>query len=105
MKNLLKLDPSPYLQQHKDNPVHWQTWTKENLNLAKEKNEQKTERFAIGEKIDSVIISFDQKNNFINLSVKQKEVNEEKEALNQYGSSVSGASLGDILGKVLKKKK
>ena len=38
MKNLLKLDPSPYLQQHKDNPVHWQTWTKENLNLAKEKN-------------------------------------------------------------------
>tara|TARA_Y100000590_G_scaffold241503_1_gene271533 strand:- start:207 stop:1901 length:1695 start_codon:yes stop_codon:yes gene_type:complete len=75
------------------------------LNLAKEKNEQKTERFAIGEKIDSVIISFDQKSNFINLSVKQKEINEEKEALNQYGSSDSGASLGDILGKVLKKKK
>ena len=74
-------------------------------NLAKEKNEQKTERFAIGEKIDSIVISFDQKNTLLNLSIKQKEINEEKEALNQYGSSDSGASLGDILGKVLKKKK
>ena len=74
-------------------------------NLAKEKKEQKTERFAIGEKIDSVIISFDQKNTLLNLSIKQKEINEEKETLSQYGSSDSGASLGDILGKVLKKKK
>ena len=74
-------------------------------NLAKDKNEKKTERFAIGEKIDSVVISFDQKSELINLSIKQKEINEEKEALNQYGSSDSGASLGDILGKVLKKKK
>ena len=41
----------------------------------------------------------------LNLSIRQKEINEEKEALNQYGSSDSGASLGDILGKVLKKKK
>ena len=60
---------------------------------------------AIGEKIDSVVISFDSKNNIINLSIKQKEINEEKEALSQYGSSDSGASLGDILVKVLKKKK
>ena len=74
-------------------------------NLAKDKNEQKLERFAIGEKIDSVVISFDSKSSIINLSIKQKEINEEKEALNQYGSSDSGASLGDILGKVLKKKK
>ena len=38
MKNLLEHDPSPYLQQHKNNPVHWKTWTKENLNLAKKNN-------------------------------------------------------------------
>ena len=35
MKNVLSIDPSPYLQQHKENPVHWQTWKKENLILAK----------------------------------------------------------------------
>ena len=74
-------------------------------NLAKDKNEKKLERFAVGEKIDSVVISFDPKSSVINLSIKQKEINEEKEALSQYGSSDSGASLGDILGKVLKKKK
>ena len=35
MKNILSDDPSPYLQQHKNNPVHWQTWSKETLNYAK----------------------------------------------------------------------
>ena len=35
MKNILSKDPSPYLQQHKNNPVHWQTWNKESLNQAK----------------------------------------------------------------------
>ena len=74
-------------------------------NLAKSKSEQKIERFAIGEKIDSIIISFDTKINIVNLSIKQKEIIEEKETLSQYGSKDSGASLGDILGKVLKKKK
>lgn len=74
-------------------------------NLAKDKNEQKIERFAIGEKIDSIVLSFDNKTNIVNLSIKHKEINEEKEALSQYGSSNSGASLGDILGKVLKRDK
>ena len=37
MKNKLDLDPSPYLQQHKNNPVFWQTWTQDSLNLAKSK--------------------------------------------------------------------
>jgi len=73
-------------------------------NLAKSKSEQKVERFAIGEKIDSIVLSFDSKKGLINLSIKHKEIIEEKEALSQYGSSDSGASLGDILGKVLKKK-
>ena len=35
MKNILSSDPSPYLQQHKNNPVHWQTWNKNTLHLAK----------------------------------------------------------------------
>ena len=74
-------------------------------NVNKSKPEQKIERFAIGEKIDSIIISFDTKINIVNLSIKQKEIIEEKETLSQYGSKDSEASLGDILGKVLKKKK
>ncbi len=74
------------------------------INLSKDKNEQKTERFAIGESIDSIIISLDTKNRMINLSIKAIEIQDEKEALSKYGSSDSGASLGDILGSVLKKK-
>ena len=73
--------------------------------LAKEKGEQKLERFAVGEKIDSIVNSYDIKNKILILSIKQKEIIEEKEALNKFGSSDSGASLGDILGKVLGKKK
>ena len=51
-----------------------------------------------------MIISFDDKNRSINLSIKEIEIDEEKKVLNKYGSSDSGASLGDILGSVLKKK-
>ncbi len=72
-------------------------------NLSKDKNEQKTERFALDENIDSVIISIDAKTRVVNLSVKELEIQDEKEALSKYGSSASGASLGDILGSVLKK--
>lgn len=73
-------------------------------NLAKDKNDQKTERFAMGEQVDSIIISVDQKNRTLNLSIKEIEIKDEKEALSKYGSSDSGASLGEILGSVLKKK-
>ena len=38
MKNILHKDPSPYLQQHKNNPVHWQTWSEESLKFAKSQN-------------------------------------------------------------------
>ena len=72
-------------------------------NLSNDKNENKTERFALNEKVDSVILSIDSKNRTINLSIKELEIRDEKEALNKYGSSASGASLGDILGSVLKK--
>ena len=72
-------------------------------NLSNDKNENKTERFALDEKVDSVILSIDSKNRTVNLSIKELEIRDEKEALNKYGSSTSGASLGDILGTVLKK--
>ena len=72
-------------------------------NLSNDKNENKTDRFALDENVDSVILSIDNKNRTINLSIKELEIRDEKEALNKYGSSTSGASLGDILGSVLKK--
>ena len=72
-------------------------------NLSNDKNENKTDRFAIDEKVDSIILSIDTKTRIINLSIKELEIRDEKEALNKYGSSASGASLGDILGSVLKK--
>ena len=75
------------------------------INLSRDKLEQKTDRFAEGEQVDSIIISVDQKSRTLNLSIKEIEIIDEKEALSKYGSSDSGASLGDILGSVLKQKK
>ena len=74
------------------------------VNLSRDKSEQKTDRYAVGEQVDSIIISIDQKNRSLSLSIKEIEIIDEKEALTKYGSSDSGASLGDILGSVLKKK-
>ena len=73
------------------------------MNLSNDKSENKTERFALEEKVDSIILSMDNKNRTINLSIKELEIRDEKEAMTKYGSSASGASLGDILGSVLKK--
>ena len=73
------------------------------VNLSRDKNEQKTERYAVGENVDSIIISVDNKSRTLNLSIKKLEIQDEKDALSKYGSSASGASLGDILGSVLKK--
>jgi len=72
-------------------------------NLSNDKNENKIERFAMEENIDSIILSVDSKSRTLNLSIKELEIQDEKEALSKYGSSSSGASLGDILGSVLKK--
>ncbi len=73
------------------------------INLSKDKAEQKTDRFAVGENVDSMISSLDSKTRMLNLSIKELEIKDEKEVLSKYGSSASGASLGDILGSVLKK--
>ncbi len=72
--------------------------------LARDRGEQRPERFAVGEKFDAKITLFDQKARKMNVSIKALEIAEEKEAVAQYGSSDSGASLGDILGAALKKK-
>ena len=74
-------------------------------NLSKDKTEQKIERFAINEVLDSMILSIDKKTRSLNLSIKEIEIEEEKTALSKYGSNESGASLGDILSSALKKKK
>ena len=74
-------------------------------NLAKTKSEQNTERFALKEKIDAKVIKKQNKDNLYELSVKDLEIQEEKEALKEYGSSSSGASIGDIIGAALEEDK
>jgi small subunit ribosomal protein S1 len=70
--------------------------------LARDRADQRTERFAVGEKVDARITVFDRRARKISVSIKALEVAEEKEAIAQYGSADSGASLGDILGAALK---
>ncbi len=72
--------------------------------LSKERSEQRPDRFAVGDKIDARVTSIDAKTRRINVSIKAREVAEEKNAVEQFGSADSGASLGDILGAALKGK-
>ncbi|WP_417768025.1 30S ribosomal protein S1 [Stappia sp.] len=70
--------------------------------LSRDRAEQRPERFSVGEKFDARITQFDKKTRRVSVSIKALEIAEEKEAVAQYGSSDSGASLGDILGAALK---
>ena len=70
--------------------------------LSRDRAEQRPERFNVGDKVDVRVTSVDSKTRKLGLSVKAREIAEEKEAVEQYGSSDSGASLGDILGAALK---
>ena len=72
--------------------------------LSRERSEQRTDRFAVGEKVDAKITQLERGSRKIGLSIKAKEIEEEKEAMAQYGSSDSGASLGDILGAAIRNK-
>jgi small subunit ribosomal protein S1 len=72
--------------------------------LARDRAEQRPERFAVGQKVDVRVTQFDRKTHKVAVSIKALEVAEEKEALAQYGSADSGASLGDILGAALKQR-
>ena len=72
--------------------------------LARDRSEQRPDRFAVGQKVDARVIQFDRRTHKVTVSIKALEVAEEKEAIAQYGSSDSGATLGDILGTALKRK-
>jgi len=68
--------------------------------LSRERSEQRPERFAVGDKVDAMVTRVSKGQ--YSLSIKALEIAEEKEAVEQYGSADSGASLGDILGAALK---
>ncbi len=70
--------------------------------LSRDRAEQRPERFSVGDKVDVRVTNIDNKARKIGVSIKAREIAEEKEAVEQYGSSDSGASLGDILGAALK---
>jgi small subunit ribosomal protein S1 len=72
--------------------------------LSRDRSEQRPERFAVGDRIDAQVTNVDKAARRLSLSVKALEAAEEKEAIEQYGSSDSGASLGDILGAALREK-
>src|SRR5262249_6192607 len=66
--------------------------------LSRDRSEQRPDRFAVGEKVDAKITAIDRATRKLSLSIKAREVDEEKRAMAEFGSSDSGASLGDILG-------
>jgi small subunit ribosomal protein S1 len=72
--------------------------------LARDRNDQRSDRFQVGQKVDARVTQFDRRAHKVQLSIKALEVAEEKEAIAQYGSSDSGATLGDILGTALRRK-
>jgi small subunit ribosomal protein S1 len=72
--------------------------------LARDRNDQRPERFQVGNKVDALVTAVDKASRKVSVSIKAREISEEKDAVAQYGSSDSGASLGDILGAALKKR-
>ncbi|MBJ7485220.1 S1 RNA-binding domain-containing protein, partial [Brevundimonas sp.] len=72
--------------------------------LSRDRNEQRTERFAVGDRVDAQITAVDKASRRISVSIKALEMKDEAEAIEQFGSSDSGASLGDILGAALREK-
>lgn len=72
--------------------------------LSRERSEQRTDRFAVGEKVDAKVLGIDKKSRLVTLSIKAREIDEDKQAVKDFGSTESGASLGDILGAALQEK-
>ncbi|WP_306119893.1 MULTISPECIES: 30S ribosomal protein S1 [unclassified Roseitalea] len=71
--------------------------------LSRDRDEQRPERFSVGQRVDARVTQFNRKDRRVQVSIKALEIAEEKEAVAQFGSTDSGASLGDILGAALKK--
>jgi small subunit ribosomal protein S1 len=72
--------------------------------LSRDRSEQRPERFAVGDRLDAQVTNIDKAARRVSLSVKALEMAEDKEAIEKFGSSDSGASLGDILGAALREK-
>jgi small subunit ribosomal protein S1 len=72
--------------------------------LSRDRSEQRPDRFAVGERIDAKITQIDRATRKVTLSIKAREVDEEKKAMAEFGSSDSGASLGDILGAAIRRR-
>jgi small subunit ribosomal protein S1 len=72
--------------------------------LSRDRSEQRPDRFNVGDKVDAAVTTVDKAARRINVSVKAREIAEEKQAVAQYGSSDSGASLGDIFKAAIKKR-
>jgi small subunit ribosomal protein S1 len=73
--------------------------------LSRDRSEQRPDRFAVGDRIDAMVTGIEKASRKVSLSIKAMELKDEKEAIAQFGSSDSGASLGDILGAALKDRK
>ena len=72
--------------------------------LSRDRNEQRTERFSVGDRVDAMVTGIDKASRRVSVSIKALEMKDEQEAIDQFGSSDSGASLGDILGAALREK-
>jgi small subunit ribosomal protein S1 len=72
--------------------------------LAREKSDQRPDRFAVGEKVDAKITAIDRATRKLSLTIKGREVEEDKQAMAEFGSNDSGASLGDILGAAIRRR-
>ena len=73
--------------------------------LARDRGDQRPDKFAIGEKVDARVTAVDRAARRLTLTIKGKEVEEEREAMREYGSADSGASLGDILGAAIRRRR
>ncbi len=80
------------------------TGTIKKADLSRERSEQRPDRFAVGEKVDAKILTADRKGRKVTLSIKAHEIDQDKQAMKDFGSTESGASLGDILGAALQEK-
>ncbi|WP_431283685.1 30S ribosomal protein S1 [Humitalea sp. 24SJ18S-53] len=72
--------------------------------LARDRDAQRPDKFAVGEKVDAKVTAVDRAARRLALTIKGKEVEEEREAMKEYGSVDSGASLGDILGAAIRRR-
>jgi small subunit ribosomal protein S1 len=72
--------------------------------LSRDRSEQRPDRFAVGERVDAKVTAIDRATRRVTMSIKAREVDEEKKAMVEFGSSDSGASLGDILGAAIRRR-